>query len=285
MKKIFLILIAIAFFPIQSHAVAFAVMGDTQKFKTGSKSDLHRATDRISASGVDFTLALGDFCSGKNCSKKLNNWKSAASPIFPNIYPVHGNHDAVGAEKWRSVFNPPANGPNGYFGWTYSFDFENSHFVVLDTSRSRWHTVNSDQRSWLEQDLAANAKENTFVFFHEPAFPVSKKIGDSLDANPSDRNALWKILDDFNVTAVFSGHEHLFARKKIDASVFSGANHEIYQFTVGNTASYAHRKPLRPVEYYNRQKSYLTVSVDGTRISTNLYSTKGKLLHSFDFSK
>lgn len=266
-------------------AFSFAVLGDTQKFNTSRKGSLRKAVNRISASGADFTFMMGDFCSGKKCAKKLRRWKSAASPLFPDVYPVHGNHDAVSSGNWQSTFNPPTNGPSGYIGWTYSFDFENSHFVVLDSDRSQWHLINQTQRAWLEQDLAATAKENIFVFFHEPAFPVSKKIGNSLDANPSDRDALWEILDGHNVTAVFSGHEHLFYRKKIDSSVFSGAQNSIYQFTVGNTACYAHPKPRRSVEYYYRQKSYLLVEADGSQITTKLYSPNGALLNTFSFAK
>lgn len=289
MKKTIILaslLILLLFFPVCfARAFTFAVLGDTQKFKAGKNSPLHKAADYISQSGASFSLMMGDFCSSSGCAKKLKKWKSTASPIFPEIYPVHGNHDLVSSSSWISTFNPPTNGPSGYIGWTYSFDYENSHFVVLDSDRSKWHLVNQTQRAWLEQDLAANTKENIFVFFHEPAFPVSEKIGNSLDSNPSDRNALWQIFDNYNVTAVFSGHEHLFYRKLINSSVFSSAQHNIYQFTVGNTDAYSHPKPRRAVEYYYRGKSYLIAEVIGNQITTKLYSTKGKLLNTFSFTK
>jgi len=266
-------------------AFSFAVIGDTQKFKTGKNDALRQAAENISASGADFTFMMGDFCSGKNCAKKLSSWKKTASLLFPEIYGVHGNHDLINSSSWQSVFNPPLNGPAGYESWTYSFDYENSHFVVLDSSRSRWHLIDQTQRDWLEQDLAGNTKENIFVFFHEPAFPVSKKIGKSLDARPSDRNALWQILDNYNVTAVFSGHEHIYSRKKIDSSVFSSAENSIYQFVVGNTDSYSHSKPSRGVDFYYRPKSFLIVEVSGSQITTKLYSTNGKFVENFSYSK
>lgn len=268
-----------------AHAFSFAVIGDTQKFKTGKKSALRQAAGNIAAADVDFTIMMGDFCSGRNCAKQLRRWKSAASPLFPDIYGVRGNHDLVSPDIWQSIFNPPANGPSGYIGWTYSFDYGNSHFIVLDTSRVYQHLINSNQRDWLEQDLAANTKENVFVFFHEPAFPVGHKIGKSLDADPGNRNALWEILDSYNVTAVFSGHEHIYSRKKINSSVFSGAENSIYQFIVGNTDSYSHSKPRRSVEYYYRQKSYLITEVSGGQITAKLYSVNGALLNTFSFEK
>jgi len=290
MKKIALVAILISLTisglsVSDASAFSFGVIGDTQKFKTGKNGALRQAAENISASGADFTFMMGDFCSGKKCAGKLRSWKNAAGSLFPNIYGVHGNHDLIKAGDWQSAFSPPMNGPNGYLGWTYSFDCENSHFIVLDSDRSQWHLVDQTQRDWLEQNLAENTKENIFVFFHEPAFPVSKKIGNSLDAHPSERNALWQILDNHDVTAVFSGHEHIFSRKKINSSVFSGAKSSIYQFVVGNTACYSHPKPRRAVEYYYRKKSYLLVEVSGNQITTKLYSVNGKLLNTFSFEK
>ena len=290
MKKVFFVVLAsflVFFFASQKvRAFSFAVIGDTQKFKAGPRSVLRKAALNIKAANVDFSVMLGDFCPSYNkCASKLKKWEEVASPLFPKIYPTHGNHDAVSASEWQATFNPPLNGPEGYVGWTYSFDHENSHFVVIDSDRSSWHLVDQTQRDWLEQDLAATTKENIFVFLHEPAFPTGKKIGSCLDANPTERDAFWQILDEFDVTAVFSGHEHIFSRQLIDSSVFSGAKNSIYQFGVGNTDSYAHPKPRRPVEYYYRQKSYLIVRVDGEKITTDLYTPKGKLLNSFSFSK
>ena len=50
-----------------------------------------------------------------------------------------GNHDRVGENKadsiYQKVFAMPTNGPSGYSELTYSFDFENSHFVVLSSDK------------------------------------------------------------------------------------------------------------------------------------------------------
>ena len=283
MKKIISVTLASIFiflyFGCYAHAFTFGVIGDTQKFHAGKKGNLQSAAKNLKGSGVSFSVMLGDTGCKDN---KLKKWQNAASQIFPNIYPVRGNHDLASSSAWRQVFNPPTNGPSGHTGWTYSFDYENSHFVVLD---SRGHHADAAQREWLETDLAVNTEDNTFVFFHEPAFPVGRKITSSLDAKPEERDALWEILDRHNVTAVFSGHEHIFSRKLISSSVFPSAQHSIYQFIVGNTDSYSHSKPRRSTEYYYREKSYLVVRVEADRITTSLYSTKGKLLNTFSFQK
>lgn len=230
-------------------------------------------------------MTLGDMCSGRKCVKNLPKWKKVVNPLNVPIYPTMGNHDLVSLDFWNSLFSPPQNGPADFSGITYSFDFENSHFVVLSTSFYGWHLINAAQRAWLEEDLTANQKENVFVFFHATAFPVGIKINNALDSNPEERDAFWQILDEHNVTAVFSGHEHMFERRLIDSSVFPGAQNSIYQFGEGNTDAYSIPKPVQSVEYYYRSKSYLVVNVDGTQITANLYKPGGKLLNSFTFSK
>jgi hypothetical protein len=287
MKKILaFVIVSIFLFSTQScRAFSFAVFGDTQSFK-GGQSELGKSVKSLRKSqSVDFLVALGDLCSGRKCVKNLPKWKKVVDPLNVSVYPAMGNHDLVSLDFWNSLFGPPQNGPAGFSGISYSFDFENSHFVILSSSYPERHVIGSVQRDWLEKDLTENAKENVFVFFHAPAFPVSEKIKNSLDCNPEERDAFWQIIDEHNVTAVFSGHEHIFERRLIDSSVFPGAQSEIYQFGVGNTDAYSILKPIQSVEYYYRPKSYLVVNVNGAQITTNLYKPGGKLLNSFTFSK
>lgn len=266
-----------------ANAFSFAVLGDTQKFQ-GEKSGLGRSIRSLQKyHGVDFLVSMGDMCSGKKCEKKLRRWKKIVDRLNVPVYPVMGNHDLVSLDFWNSLFNPPANGPSDFLGICYSFDFENSHFVVLSSSYPAWHVIGASQRTWLEEDLSTTEKENVFVFFHAPAFPVDGKIKNSLDSYAGERDSFWQILDNHNVTATFSGHEHLFSRKIIDSSVFPGAQNRIYQIVEGNTDAYSHSNPVVGVDYYSRQKSYLVVDVDGTEIALNLYKTGGRLLDSSFF--
>jgi hypothetical protein len=120
-------------------------------------------------------------------------------------------------------------------GSTYSFDYNGAHFVILnqyystDTDSDGNHDnggstacVYDAWYNWLVQDLADNEQPIIFVFGHEPAFPRgSRHCGDSLDEdacasnyiashNPArpQRDKFWKLLNDHNVVAHFSGHEH-----------------------------------------------------------------------------
>jgi len=266
---------------------SFAILGDTQYFDNflNFRSGLRRAVKNIQKENPNLVFAVGDLvnsCDKKDkCQQKFNEWKKATAPFSGHIYAAQGNHDRTGGEKadeaWNASFNFPQNGPDGFRNMVYSFDYDNSHFVVLASDKPKENNINDAQRQWLEQDLAKNKKPNTFVFFHEPAYPVSSKIGESLDVNGGDRNNLWNILVRHRVTAVFSGHEHIFSRKNING---------VYQFVVGNTDSFNHEAPKPGIaEYSHVGQHYVIVTVAGKKKTVKLYTVDGKPLNSFDFER
>jgi len=298
-KKIFLFVLAaafsFAFFSECAFAVTFAVMGDTKDFVAGNAAGgTQLAAKLIKKKKVRATIVVGDLINDcldeATCATYFANWKSAVASILKKTYPAMGNHDRVCSNAdalWQSTFSLPKNGPVGYSELAYAFNKGDSHFVVLNSSKPENNVVNADQRNWLEQDLTQSKKKNTFVFFHAPAYPVSAHIGSALDAYPAERDALWEILDRHKVTAVFSGHEHLFARRKIDSSIFSGATRSIHQLIVGNTDTAASPAPLAGLtDYFNLEKHFLIVKTSKKKIVTVLYSaTTGKKLNSFSFKK
>lgn len=264
--------------------LSFAILGDTQRFQFGDvNGGLQKAVKNVSAKNVDLVMATGDLLSSceKGCVNKLNEWKKTLGLLVSKTYVTMGNHDRTGKEDadkaWQESFALPQNGPSGYKEFTYSFDFKNTHFIVLNSAKPKEHVVNKVQRDWLEADLIANKKENTFVFFHEPAYPVSNKIDEGLDVEKKDRDALWGILSRYNVTAVFSGHEHIFSRKKIGS---------IYQFVFGNTDSFNHDTPKAGMaEFSYVGENFGIISVKGKDITVDVYSADGALINSFNFSK
>jgi len=270
----------------EGESFSFAVMGDTQNFSTGNpKGNFQTVVGNIAKDNVDLVFSTGDLTgsceSYSECLKKHNNWKNIDAPLLSKTYAAMGNHDNInnrGVKAWQDAFNFPTNGPAGFSELAYSFDFENSHFIVLSSDSPDMHQINGVQRVWLEKDLAAEKKDNTFVFFHEPAFPVSSKVGESLDKYPGERDALWQIFGKYSVTAVFNGHEHIVSRRKVD---------DIYQFVFGSTDSFDHALPDPGVaEYANRgQGRFGVVSVNGKEITVKTYSADNQDLNSFTFSK
>lgn len=275
---------------------SFAVLGDTQLFNLPeSKGGFVKTVKNIVDQHASFVMTVGDLIQGcetaDKCRSEYEKWKEIAKNIPVRIYPVMGNHDRfdkkIADELWQESFELPNNGPQGYDELVYSFDFNNSHFVVLNSEKPHLHEIDAVQREWLENDFKENKMENTFVFFHEPAFPSSYKIGQSLDIYKKDRDDFWKIIDKYNVTAVFNGHEHIHSRRLINSQIFPEAKNDVFQFIVGNTDAYERFAPQQAeyVDFSFKDQNFVIVDVDGDKITVNLYSIEGDLINKFQFSK
>ena len=103
-------------------------------------------------------------------------------------FPMPGNHDFDNPEisflqNYNYDPNGPAEpnivnqGPDSCPQTTYSFDYQNAHFVALNVycnEDSPWGidgSITDTLYNWLAADLAATEKAHIFVFGHEPAFP------------------------------------------------------------------------------------------------------------------
>jgi hypothetical protein len=140
------------------------------------------------------------------------------------LWPTLGNHDGVMADSatqsgpYYDIFSLPtaaeaggvASGTEAY----YSFDYGNIHIVVLDSHETD-RSVGSAMLTWLEADLAANAKDWNIAFWHHP--PYSKGSHDSdteLELMEMRQNVV-PILDDYGVDLTLSGHSHSYERSRL----------------------------------------------------------------------
>ncbi len=180
-----------------------------------------------------FMLSPGDIDPPQEVSDRM-------SEILGNDYlwfPVVGNHEEETDEdmdwlrnKVKNNLRYPINeGPENGVETTYSFDFMNAHFVVLN----QYYDGQSDAATdgditealydWIEKDLEANSKPFLFVAGHEPFISIPdhdngrmRHKGDNLDKYPENSFRLQKLLREHNVTAFFCGHTHNFSYAKIN---------------------------------------------------------------------
>ena len=217
MKRLLIIWCYITFFSIilisSAYAFKFAVISDT---RAGA---LDNALEFIVSQKVDFIMLPGDFFYDaqdyySHFVKFGFEVKPEIAPDEQNVYFVIGNHDAppFGDENFMYNIAPyyPDNGPAlAPRGTVFSFDRYNCHFVVTN---QYWNDPKAgyteEQLAWIGQDLAASNQAFKFVFGHEPAFPLDRHVGDSLDADPVQRDLFWDVLVNNGVQAFFCGHTH-----------------------------------------------------------------------------
>ncbi|MDZ7260924.1 MAG: metallophosphoesterase [candidate division KSB1 bacterium] len=146
-------------------------------------------------------------------------------------YPVVGNHELESTshldylreynKDGESLPNIIRKGPQGCEETTYSFEWDNCHFVVLNQYYDGKSDTGTDGDivpellAWLEEDLAANTKKHVFVFGHEPIIAVPdmdngriRHQGDSLDKYSKNSFRFHQLLLKYGVTAYICGHTH-----------------------------------------------------------------------------
>lgn len=222
-------LYSICLFPGIARAdFSFTITCDTRSYTAPGQFDA--VLQHINATGGPgvFMICPGDMDPPDVIDTQIRN---AFGPTFP-WYNAIGNHEAETPSDmiWmRNVFlNLPyivqAGPPNGE-ETTYSFDYGNAHFVVLNQYYNGLSDVGTDGDvvpalyNWLNADLATSTKSWKFVIGHEPAYPQCdtdwgdcRHIGDSLDQYPAHRDAFWALLDSHNVVAYLVGHTHRYSR-------------------------------------------------------------------------
>jgi hypothetical protein len=147
-------------------------------------------------------------------------------------YPVIGNHEiSDGISNFNTVRDTlvPAlpykvnNGPSGSQNTSYSWTYGDAHFTAVNAYWNGTTNAGADSardgdivpalRTWIEADLAAASQTHKFAFVHEPAYPLDRHVGDSLDLYPTNRDNFVTTLNNGNVQTLFVGHTHYFQHK------------------------------------------------------------------------
>lgn len=163
---------------------------------------------------LDAYAQLGDWLDrGYNyyAQQLLSDLKGTAFEFLP-VLNTPGNHEyKKGVVKklsptWLSLFQQPQNGPANGLGSTYYVDFDNLRFIVLDTSAPHLLHHFTRLNKWLKQTLNTAGDKYTVVIMHHPVYSHAKGRWNvnvfTFLARPLHKADL-----------VFSGHNHLYARR------------------------------------------------------------------------
>ena len=236
-KSFFLTVLFILSIALSAQAASgdlkFAVISDAHV------NGLDSALAFISAQQVDFIIVAGDYYyDQQDYYPHFVKFGFEVNPQLNGddqpVYFVMGNHDfrPAGEPGFQTLIAPcyPVNGPsNAPKGTVFSFDRGDCHFVI--TNQYWGYTgggYSEEQLDWIAQDLSNTSMPFKFVVGHEPAFPLERHVGDSLDADPAMRDRFWTILSDNNVQAFFCGHTHHMSHL---------VNQNVYQFDAGEIDS------------------------------------------------
>ena len=223
----------------------FEILGD----RTGGAvpGAFEEAWKEAHVSQPAFILTVGDSIEGGNDETAETEWlqfeRIVGAKSRYQLFLTPGNHD-IWSAKSEALFVKHAHRPHHY-----GFDYQTSHFTVLDNSRGTDgpdEQFSPDELEFLHKDLASHAAAKVkFVISHRPSwlFPV-------LVGNPAV--PFHQLMKQYGVKYVIAGHIHQMLHFELDGVTY---------LDVASAGGH-----LRDTKQYERGWffAHTLVSVDGT---------------------
>ncbi len=206
----------------------FLVFGDSK----GSDylQDVLKISDKLNPQFCITTADLVNKGAGKNGEKEYKELDENSGWFFRKYptWPTLGNHEVYDI-KYTIDYESGVKNFGDFFGLKnpyYSFTYGNAKFIALD-----WIKVSeSEERlKWLEKELKEAQGKHIFIFKHRPYYTVGSKSYKDVEGKST---VATKLFTKYKVTAVFSGHDHLYYRTyrdNVHYIISSGAGASIYK--------------------------------------------------------
>ena len=245
----------------------FATYGDN---KDGPMNH-ERVADAVLATQPAFLIHNGDLVSRGNIEKQWGLYFFGPARRLMHsvpVFPVFGNHEDR-SPLFFDYFSLPENE-----AW-YSFDFGNSHFVVLDSPYEEQMEIDSDQINWLQDDLAASTATWKFVHFHHP--PFSSGGFYHAASRLELKNLLHPIFERHGVDFVFNGHDHSYERMRPIGS--SQTDHKVTYVIAGNGGTSLRWVGSREWTVHSQRVfGFVTVDIAGRRLHLQSHTVDGEVI-------
>ena len=166
---------------------------------------------------ADFVVNSGDMV---DMGGNLNQWKyffdtASDSLMSTALMPVAGNHEAKGDFALDQNFVlPTAPQQDTTDGYYYSFDYNNVHFIMLNTNdTSSSSGLSENQIKWLTDDAKMSNAQWKIVVMHKAVYSNGSHIDDSEVVKM--REQLSVLMPELDIDLVLQGHDHVYLRTEV----------------------------------------------------------------------
>ena len=307
----------------------FGVMSDTQWTTTDpagqnpttvSVSIVNQLNPKFIQAGVKFVIQVGDLADTGNDADETVR-AQAAQPLLDagiGFFPMRGNHETYGTNNQFAIpvlqtlypqtrglsntfgannFSSPTDVSTELDGMTYSFDYNNARFVILDT----WCTQSVDisaagytygysvaqQQPWINNrlDKTTRGTDHAFVYSHQPLMAESHQdtmFQGYTNANPDMQNAFYASLNANNVKYFMGGHDHMNQHSivaspdglsNVHELIGSSDSSKFYTPSAVSGANWFGQKVREtPIAQELYTVGYYIFTVDGPNVTVDFYS-------------
>ena len=315
--------------PPASAAWKFGVMADTQwtctdpagqNPTTVAVSIIDQINPQFIQAGVKFVIQVGDLAdTGDDADETVR--AQAAQPLFDagiGFFPMRGNHETYGTGNSFSIpvlqtlypqtrglsqtfgatnFSSPTSVSSELDGMSYSFDYNNVRFVIVDP----WVTPSVDisaagydfgysitqQQPWISSrlDKSTRGTDHAFVLSHQPLMAESHQdtmFQGYTNANPDMQNAFYASLQSNNVKYFLAGHDHMNQHSIIASPDGLSSVHELIGSS--DSSKFYTPKALNNANWFGQKTretsvaqelytvGYYIFTVDGPNMTVDFYS-------------
>jgi hypothetical protein len=251
--------------PDAKGSLKFIVLGD---FGTAGKGEYALAAEMAKfheSFPAEMVITVGDNLYGAERPQDFKTkFEDPYKPLLDadvKFYGALGNHDAREQRSYK-LFNM-----EGKLYYSLKAPHENVRFFILDST----YPV-PEQIAWLEKELQGSKEDWKIAVFHHPLYSSGGRHGSDLKL----RETLEPLFIKYNVSVVFTGHDHFYERIK--------PQHGIVHFVVGSGGQLAlgdiQKGTGLTAKGFDTDNAFLAVEISGDKMYFNAVSAAGAVVDS-----
>jgi 3',5'-cyclic AMP phosphodiesterase CpdA len=192
--------------------IQFAVLGDWGTGGDDAEGIARQMFSTHRRTPLDFVIAAGDNIYPDGEARRFKkHFELPFSPLLRdrvNFYAVLGNHDVEDGRQDQCRY--PLFNMGGRPYYTIKQGDGLVEFFMIDST-----DFNSPQAAWLQQALSTSTSRWKVAVLHHPLYSSGTKHGSDLIL----RERLEPLFIAYGVSAVFSGHDHIYERTKLQRGI------------------------------------------------------------------
>ncbi|CAN5885789.1 hypothetical protein BH18ACI5_BH18ACI5_19170 [soil metagenome] len=250
--------------PNRPDSYKFAVLGD---FGTGKKSQYELAEQMVKLHDrfkFGIVILVGDNLYGsdrpQDYQKKFEIPYKGLLDAGVKFYGSLGNHDAR-EQRFYRLFSM-----EGKLYYTFNPKPDVRFFALESTY------PDPEQFKWLENELKASSSNWKILFFHHPLYSSGERHGSDVRL----REAVEPLAIKYNVSAVFTGHDHFYERIKPQKDITYFVTGSGGQLRPGNID----RSTGLTAAGFDTDLAFLGVEISGDEMFFNAISRTGAIVDS-----
>jgi predicted MPP superfamily phosphohydrolase len=251
--------------PNKADSLKFAVLGD---FGTGTREQYQTAEQMKRAHDLfkyELVILVGDNLYGSERPQDFK--KKFEIPYKPlldagvKFYASLGNHDAR-EQRYYKLFNM-----DGKLYYTFKGSKQSVRFYALESTY-----MDPEQIVWFEKELRNSDSDWKIPYFHHPPY----SSGDRHGSDARLREVLEPLFLKYNVSVVFTGHDHFYERTKPQKGIVYfvvGAGGKLRKGNIDTNSGIT-------AKGNDQEYSFLVAEIDGDELTFNAVSRVGEVFDS-----